>query len=61
MIRRLVTMAEAVDVKAGVRNILERIETAAKTRPEKVKYLELSFLKKSKQKFFAFSLKIRSN
>lgn len=43
MIRRLVTMSEAVDIKAGVRNVLERIEAASKTRPEKVKSIELSF------------------
>lgn len=53
MIRRLVTMAEAVDVKAGVRNVLERIEAAAKTRPEKVKSVEMTFLK-TKTKLFWF-------
>lgn len=37
MIRRLVTMAETVDVKAGVKNVLGRIEGALENRPEQVK------------------------
>lgn len=59
MIRRLVTMAEAVDVKAGVRNVLERIEAAVKTRPEKVKFIEIILLKKKNKHSSDFSSKIR--
>lgn len=36
MIRKLVTMAESVDVKLGVKHILERIEIASKNRPAQV-------------------------
>lgn len=31
-------MAESVDIKAGVGNILKRIEQASKNRPEQVKF-----------------------
>ncbi|CRK89110.1 CLUMA_CG002539, isoform A [Clunio marinus] len=37
MIRRFVTMTESVDVKAGIKNIVERIEIASRKRPEKFK------------------------
>lgn len=37
MIRRLVTMSESVDVKAGIEHVLKRIEMATKNRPEQVK------------------------
>lgn len=30
-------MAETYDVKAGLKNVLDRIELASKNRPEKVK------------------------
>lgn len=36
MIRRFVTMTEAVDVKAGIKHILERIEVVSKARPDQV-------------------------
>lgn len=37
MIRKLVTMTEALDVKVGIKHVLERIEVAVKNRPEQVK------------------------
>lgn len=37
-------MAENVDVKAGIKHILERIEVASKTRPSQVKSSLISFL-----------------
>ena len=43
MIRRFVTMAGTVDVKAGIKNILECIEVASKDRPEQVKFLKTLF------------------
>lgn len=51
MIRRLVTMSEAVDVKAGIRNVLERIDVAVKSRPDKVNSFSLSLLQ-NKNKLF---------
>lgn len=36
MIRRFFTMTEAVDVKAGISNLLNRIENATKSRPKQV-------------------------
>lgn len=53
-------MAESVDVKAGVKHILERIQGATKNRPEKVKLINTFTLKFSYQ-FFIFSLRIRFN
>lgn len=37
MIRRFVTMGESIDIKAGIKHILERIEIASKARPDQVK------------------------
>lgn len=37
MIRRFVTMGETVDIKAGIKHILERIEVASKNRPDEVR------------------------
>lgn len=36
IIRRFVAMAESVDIKAGVKNILERMELVVKNRPVQV-------------------------
>lgn len=36
IIRRLVTMAESIDVKAGIKSVLERIDVASKNRSEQV-------------------------
>lgn len=44
MIRRFVTMSESIDIKAGVKSILERIETVKSKRPEKVKIEFSNFL-----------------
>lgn len=54
-------MAEAVDVKAGVRNVLERIEAAVKARPEKVKLIKIILLKKKNKHSSGFSSKIQFN
>lgn len=43
MIRRLATMGETVDVKAGIKHILERIEAASSKRPAQVE-IEKDFL-----------------
>lgn len=64
MIRRFVTMAEAVDVKAGIKHILERIEVASKSRPEQVKLCNLVFaflINWLQSQFLFFSLRIRFN
>lgn len=42
MIRRIVTMSEGVDVKAGIKNILERIDVACASRPKEVKLINLT-------------------
>jgi hypothetical protein len=59
MIRRFVTMSESIDIKAGVKSILERIEATKLKRPEKVKFnfIESPYLiLKFDKKFFIISV-----
>lgn len=47
MIRRFVTMSESIDIGAGVKSILKRIEATKIKRPEQVKftYAQINLIK----------------
>ena len=50
LIRRLATMTESIDVKAGIKSVLERIDIACKSRSDQV--MEQSFWFRSMLSFY---------